>query len=262
MSDTSVAGAEPFFTMLQNKLLLADKKTPPLADLLSDSFLSNEIVLFSFQRKNRNYPGLAMVRTKSEIFLKDETGEFFSIPQLGRSISNMPGYLTNGNTPQGIFKMTGFAVSKSNFIGPTTNIQMLMPFERSEDIPDSITQLFGKNYSALLPAAWVNYFPFYESYYAGMAGRTEIIAHGTTVNPEYYINKPYYPLTPTQGCLCTKEIWSTDDGKRMESDQQKLVNALKTAGGAKGYCVVIEINDEQKPVSLDEILPYLKSENR
>ena len=90
-----------------------------------------------------------------------------------------------------------------------------------------------------------------------MAGRTEIIAHGTTVNPEYYTNQPYYPLTPTQGCLATKETWSTLDGKRIESDQQKLVNAVKVAGGADGYCIVIEIDDQQKPVGIEEILPYL-----
>jgi hypothetical protein len=44
----------------------------------------------------------------------------------------------------------------------------------------------------------------------------------------------------------------------MESDQQKLVNALKAAGGPNGYCIVIEIDDQQKPVSLSDILPYLK----
>jgi hypothetical protein len=43
----------------------------------------------------------------------------------------------------------------------------------------------------------------------------------------------------------------------MQSDQQKLVDVLKAAGGANGYCVVIEIDDQQKPISLAEILPYL-----
>ena len=43
----------------------------------------------------------------------------------------------------------------------------------------------------------------------------------------------------------------------MESDQQKLVFALLAAGGADGYCVVIEIDDKQQPVTIDEILPQL-----
>ena len=154
--------------------------------------------------------------------------------------------------------MIGFGNSKSTFIGPTTNIQMVMPFEKSEDVPDSVTQNFGSNYNSLLPDSWKKYFPFFEAYYAGLAGRTEIIAHGTTVNPNYYKAQPYYPLTPTAGCLCTKEIWDNIDGKRRESDQQKLVNTLKIVGGANGYCVVVEIDDLQKSVSLSDILPYLK----
>jgi hypothetical protein len=61
------------------------------------------------------------------------------------------------------------------------------------------------------------------------------------------------------GCLCTKEIWSDEDGKRLESDQQKLVNALQNVGGAKGYCVVIEIDNAQKPITLEEILSLIQS---
>jgi len=256
--DSGITKTEPFLSIIKNKLSDKASVMPPLSDLLNKSLLPGEIVMFSFQRKNRDYPGLVLVRSKDGSFVKDETGNYFSVPQLARSITNMPGYLTNGNTPQGIFKMTGFAVSRSNFIGPTTNVQMLMPFETSTDIPDSISKSLAENYSLLLPVSWKNYGPVYGSYFAGLAGRTEIIAHGTTVNPAYYNKQPYYPLTPTQGCLCTKELWSTTDGKRMESDQQKLVNALTAAGGATGYCLVIEIDDLQKPVSIEEILPYLK----
>ena len=248
---------DPFLKIIKYKLTPGSEKIPPVHDLMKNSFLNNEVVLFSFQRKNRNFPGLVMVRGKDGNFIKDESGNYFSLPQLARSNSNMAGYLTNGNTPQGIFKMIGLGVSKSSFIGPTTNIQMVMPYEHSEDVPDSVTYNLGSSYTQLLPGSWKNYFPAYESYYAGLAGRTEIIAHGTTVNPEYYKNETYYPLTPTQGCLATKETWSAVDGKRMESDQQKLVDAIKKAGGADGYCIVIEIDDQQKPVSIDEILSYL-----
>jgi len=113
-------------------------------------------------------------------------------------------------------------------------------------------------YKKLLPDNLKYYMPLYESFYAGKAGRTEIIAHGTTVDPEYYTGKLYYPQTPTMGCLCTKEIWNDADGKRMQSDQQKLVAALQRAGGANGYCVVIEIHDEERPVSLSDILSLIK----
>lgn len=249
---------DPFFIVLRSKLLLTRLERPPLADLLAAAFLPNEMVVYSFQRTNRNYPGLVMVRGRDGTFIKEAAGKYFAVPQLARSSTNMPGYISNGNTPQGIFKIFGFAVSNGSFIGPTTNIQMVLPYEHSADVSDSVTRSLGDSYRFYVPRSWKNYYPFYEAYYAGKAGRTEIIAHGTTVNPAYYAKQPYYPLTPTQGCLCTKEIWSAVDGKRIQSDQQKLVDAVKKAGGADGYCVVIEIDDQQKPVSVKDILPFLK----
>lgn len=227
--------------------------------ILNKNFLPNQIVMYSFQRKNRDYPGRVIIRNSAGNFMTDSSGKIFSIPQLARSISNLPSYLTNGNTPTGIYRMYGFGVSMSNFIGPTANVQMGMPVElRLRNFFDntaiSDTAWTIDWYQKLIPADLKAYFPLYNAYYAGMAGRREIIAHGTTINSQWYHNKPYYPLTPTQGCLCTKEIW---DGKRVESDQQKLVNGLLRAGGAEGYCVVIEIDDKQAPVLLKDILPYL-----
>lgn len=248
---------EPFFTVLQHKLSTEKAARPPVTDLLKNTFLPGEMLLFSFQRKNRDYPGLAMIRGKDGLFIKDENGNYFAVPQLARSMSNMPGYITNGNTPQGMFKTTGFDVSKGSFIGPTTNLQMVLPYERSADVPDSVTRSLGDNYQSLLPASWKNYFPFVEAYYAGKAGRSEIIAHGTTMNPAYYKKQPYYPISPTQGCLCSKELWSAVDGRRTESDQQRLVNAVQKAGGPQGYCIVVEIDDQQKPVGIQDILPLL-----
>ncbi|MEO6723507.1 MAG: hypothetical protein ABIN67_24280 [Ferruginibacter sp.] len=235
-----------------------------LKEVLNSNFLKQYRTLYSFQRKNRNYPGIAVVRDSTGKFVKDETGNIFSVPQLARSISALPGYLTNGNTPQGIFRMYGFDTSKSTFIGPTTNIQLTMPFETSlqhffNDSTISDTVWTEDWYKKLLPGSLKNCPAIFESFYAGMAGRTEIIAHGTTVNPEYYKGQIYYPQTPTMGCLCTKEIWDEVDGRRSESDQQKLVVAILKAGGPNGYCVVIEIDDEQKPVTLQEVLPWLNN---
>ena len=240
-----------------------NKSLPPLKDILHQSFFTNATVVFSFQRTNRDYPGITIIRDSAGNFLKDEYGNIFSVPQLARSINNLPGYLSNGNTPQGIFRMKDFEVSKSNFIGPTKNIQLTMPAETSlqhfmndSAITDSVwTEGW---YKKLLPLSWTNYFPIYETYYAGKAGRTEIIAHGSTVDPGYYKGQPYYPLTPTLGCLCTKEIWNEADGKRTASDQQKLVDALQKAGGANGYYVLIELNDEQRPVTISDILSLIK----
>ncbi|MEO7962232.1 MAG: hypothetical protein ABIR19_11830 [Ginsengibacter sp.] len=242
---------------LKNKFQKAPENI--LEKLFSRSFIPGKTIMYSIQRKNRDFPGLVVIRDPWGNFIKDSSGQLFHIPQLARSMTNLPGYIRNGNTPQGIFLMYGFGVSMSNFIGPSVNVQMGMPFEldvkkflADSAITDSIWSL--QYYDRLVPAELRNYQPIYDSYYAGLAGRNEIIAHGTTIDPAYYNDKTYYPLTPSMGCLCTREIW---DGKRIESDQQKLVNALLQGGGANGYCVVIELDDKQAPVSINEILPLL-----
>jgi hypothetical protein len=260
---TDTAYKSPILFMLQTRLARDPINTysthEVLKEILNKNFLSNQIVMYSFQRKNRDYPGMILIRNSNGNFITDSSGNIFHIPQLARSITNLPSYLTNGNTPQGIFKMYGFKVSMSNFIGPTANVQMGMPVELSiqkffddSTILDSTWTMDW--YQKLIPKKLKEYLPLYNSYYAGLAGRSEIIAHGTTIEPKYYVGKPYYPLTPTQGCLCTKEIWN---GKRLESDQQKLVNGLLKAGGANGYCVVIEIDNKQAPVTIKDLLPYL-----
>ncbi|MES2429759.1 MAG: hypothetical protein V4556_02410 [Bacteroidota bacterium] len=246
---------------LEGKKIFPDKKS--LAELFNKKYLKGYTILYSIQRKNRNYPGLAIVKDANGNFVKDKNGKIFNVPQLARSINNLPGYLSKGNTPQGIFSIDSFDISRSMFIGPTTNVQLTMPNETSvqhffkdSTLTDTIwtEALFKK----ILPASMKNYFPIFGTYYAGAAGRTEIIAHGTTVNPEYYKGQPYYPHTPTEGCLATKEIWNGLTGKLEITNQQKLADAVAAAGGANGYCIVIEIDDQQKSVSLTDILYLLQ----
>jgi hypothetical protein len=235
-----------------------------LQDIFSKRFLRGNTVIFSIQRKNRDYTGITIIRDGKGNFILDNNKNILAIPQFARSLNNLPFYINDGNTPQGIFRMHGTDVSESSFIGPTPDIQLTMPFETS--VRNFINVSYVKDsswsedqYKKLLPISWQEYAPIFQTYYASKLGRTEIIAHGTAMDPEYYNTKIYYPYTPTEGCLCTKEIWSEDDGKRMISDQQILVDALKATGNENGYYVVIEIDDQKKPVTLGELLPYINS---
>ena len=72
-----------------------------------------------------------MIRTGEGKWVTDKKNEPLRYTQLARSITNMPYYLTNGNTPQGLFRITGLDTSNNNWIGPTANLQMLMPFEQN-----------------------------------------------------------------------------------------------------------------------------------
>ena len=261
-------GGSPVLQVLRERIRQSlQGYTPParstLEALFNRDFLKGHIVMYSIQRRDRDYPGLVLIRDRNGNFVTDSNGTIFSVPQLARSITGLPYYLHYGNTPQGVFLMHGFQVSMANFIGPTANILLEMPVEAdarlflNDETADTTWRL--EDYKRLLPASLQAFEPLCEVYDAGNCGRREIIAHGTTIDPAYYLHQPYYPLTPSEGCLCTKEIWN---GKRLQSDQLRLVNALLKAGGAEGYCVVIDLDDQKRPVALDEVLPFLRQGGR
>jgi hypothetical protein len=246
---------------LSNQLKNWNKKiiTPSIKTFFDKNYLPGQVLVFSFQRKDRNYTGLAMVRNADGNFIKNTDGNYFAVGQLARSSSNMPGYISNGNTPQGIFRITGFDTSNNYFIGPTTNLQLAMPHEYDGVVVDGkkIDTIWSLlDYKNLLPDNFKNYQPMYGTFYAGKAGRTEIIAHGTTIDIAYYKSSSFFPYTPTAGCLCTKEIWNNKTGLLDTSDQLLLAQAVKNAGGANGYLIVIEIDDKKVPVTLADIIPF------
>jgi hypothetical protein len=248
---------------LSNLLKNANKKTvtPSIKTFFAKDYLPKHVLVFSFQRKDRNYAGLAMVRDTSGNFVKNDNGIYFNVGQLARSNSNMPGFISNGNTPQGFFKMNGFDTSSNYFIGPTPNIQLAMPHEYDGISIEGkmIDSIWSKEqYTNLLPINFRNHQPMFGTFYAGKAGRTEIISHGTTIDAAYYKGTPYFSYTPTAGCLCTKESWNAKTGFLDTSDQLQLYDAVKKAGGAKGYLIVIEIDDKKTPVTINDILPFLK----
>jgi hypothetical protein len=246
----------PIMIMLKHSLYNASISLPPIEDLFGNRF-EEKLVIFSIQRSNRDYPGLLIIRKPDGKFLRDESGKIFSIPQLARAITDLPGYITNGNTPEGILSIQGIDFSKNVFIGPSPNLQLVLPYEVSPQkyFHGEVTDTgWNKDfYSNLLPDSWKNYLPVYEAYYAGKAGRNEIIAHGTTIDPGFYFGSSYFPFTPSLGCLTTKELWSLETGKIVESGQIKLMNALSSIEFEKGYFVVVNIEDTYSPVTLNEI---------
>ncbi len=206
-------------------------KHPPLQDLFNFRAATGTKSIYSMQHRNRDVPGYAMIQNGDGTFVLDESGDTLRIPQLARSASNLPYFLTNGNTPLGFYKITGTDVSTNVFIGPTPNIQLVMNGESGGPT---------WNTRAELPPSWRDYAPMFEADVAARIGRSEIIAHGTAVDPEYFRNRPYYPLTPTLGCLATKELWDPKTGELLESGQKKLVQAFLGAKGEAGYLIVIE----------------------
>lgn len=232
----------PIMAALEDYVDPTPANRPPLQDLFSYQRTHGMKMIYSFQHANRDQPGFAVIQLADGRFARDNNGKLVMIPQLARAASNLPYFITNGNTPQGIYSITGIGVSNNNFIGPTPNLQLLLPNENYWSLfyhaPTDTTDLLYA-YKSLLPASWENYAPMEEAFRAGKIGRTEIISHGTTIDPIYFTGRPFYPVSPTLGCLCMKEIWDPATGRLKESDQLRLVNTFLQTAGTKGYFMVI-----------------------
>lgn len=225
------------FKTQQNNSVLQPKQD----DFLAADFLPGQVVLCSFQHCNRNLPGYLMIRTAQHSWLSDSVGKPYRFPQLARSITNLPYYLTNGNTPQGLYRLKGWAQSDNKFIGTTTNLQMVMPDEDgAPSFFDTTPTNLAAAYGQLLSPSFITYTNLWQSYRAAQLGRSEIIAHGTAIDPQWYKGKTYYPHTPSLGCLSSPEIWN---GRLVKSVQQAWVNTVQSITDATGYLMVAEIAD-------------------
>lgn len=249
------------------------EKTPDMGLLFSYQRSRRQKTIYSFQRWDRDYPGLAVVQGEDGRFVRDGQGRVQVFQQLARSGSDLPYFITNGSTPQGIYSIQGTDVSRTNLIGPTPNLQLLLPFEGGwgkyfhmdgDTVPAGQAIDSLRLYQELLPPGWRDYASTREAWSAGHIGRTEIIAHGTTIDPEYFKDKPFYPLTPTMGCLCARELWNPTSGHPLVSEQLGLVNAWlsipgngQPASAAKGYLYVINVDDQRRPVSRAEVEAWI-----
>jgi hypothetical protein len=200
---------------------------------------------------------LTVIKDTNGKFVRNSDGTIFHIPQLACSISGLPGYIIDGNTPQGIFSIVGWYISPTKSIGPTPIVLTRIPFGKSPAVfyhgLNKSTAWNIDDYLNLFPASWQNYFPISEAYFAGKIGRRLIVMHGSADDLNDYRDKIYFPLTPTRGCLSAKEIWSEETGKCLESDQAILMNAFFSTKSIKGFLVVVEISDDEKPIQFNEI---------
>jgi hypothetical protein len=236
---------------------------PPLADLFAAPLRPGVPVIFSVQRPGRHVFGLALVRGANGRFVRDADGRLFAQPILARATSELPGTITNGHTPRGVFTIVGVGTPTLKWIGPTPYLHSKLPleatvaeFEHGMAVADG-TPWDEARYWSFLPASWRGYAPMREAWLAGLAGRDDIILHGTTIPSRYYRGTSYYPGTPSAGCLVSMENWSPGDGRLLASDQLTLAKAFTQDGIDRGYLVVVEIDDGEGPVRLEELLPYL-----
>ena len=272
---------EPRLRALERRLTVAPladlAQRPPLLDLLAAPLRTGYPVVFSFQRHDRERAGLALVRGADGRFVRNADGSYFNIAQLAMARTNLPGTITNGNTPQGVFVVKGTGTATNRWIGPTPYLESMLPVEAPValfDAPHARDALplttsdankvawTDQAYASFLPPSWRNYFPIKEALLAGLAGRDEILAHGNTVNSAYYRGAPYFPAAPSAGCLVAMEYWSKDDGTLVHSDQLALVKAFVSGGTDVGYLVVVELDDQPRPVNLADVIEAVVAAER
>jgi hypothetical protein len=233
---------------------------PALADLLKNKFQDDATIIYSFFRNNRKLPGLSVIKGPDGKFIRDENDEIIGINQLACSATNLPSFIPGGNTPQGVYSIVGWYITPTESIGPTPIILTRIPFEKPTSTfyhnKHTSNSWRLEDYNNLLPKTWQKYFPIKESFYAGKIGRKLIVMHGSVDDLDYYKDQPYYPLTPSRGCITAKEIWSETNGKCLESGQARLANAFFSTKNLKGFLVVIEIDNKNSSVVLDDILEY------
>jgi hypothetical protein len=260
---------EPRLTHLMQRIAAAQPARPPLPELLAAPLRPGYPVLFSLQRSGRQQMGLALVRGADGRFVRDASGALFASPQLALALTNLPGSITNGNTPQGVFTVVGVGTPTNPLIGPTPYLHSKLPIEGStaefEHLDSSSATWTEAFYESFLPPSWRNFPPIKEAWLAGRAGRDDILAHGTVVNPAYYAGASYFPGTPSAGCMVSNEDWDPATGRLLSSGQLTLAQTFARAGGREqvwGYLVVVDLGPGDGPVTRDEVAPLVSAAER
>lgn len=242
---------------------------PPLADVLTAPLQPGVPVLFSLQRPGRMAMGRVLLRGADGRFVRTPDGALFSQPQLALSRSGLPGTITNGNTPQGLFSVTGAGTATNPNIGPVPYLHTQLPVEASPAVflhgdaaaPPAWTQAL---YDSLLPPGWRGHPALREAWWAGRAGRDELLVHGTTLNPADHAGQPYHPGTPQQGCLISNEDWDPATGQLRASLQLNLLKAYAAASRREdlsGFLWVLEVPGDG-PVTAAEVQAWVNAAER
>lgn len=240
---------DPRLAALAESLRRPALVVPPLPDLLAAPLRPGFPVIVSLQRPGRQVIGLALVRAADGRFVRDASGQLFTSPHLALARTGLPGTLTNGNTPQGVFTIVGAGTATNPNIGPTPYLHSKLPieasiteFEHADAAPSAVWS--EAVYESFLPASWRGFAPIKEAWLAGRAGRDDLLIHGTTINPAYYAGSAHFPGTPQQGCLISSETWDPATGRLVASRHLTLAQTYAGAGARSdlsGYLLVVEV---------------------
>ncbi len=233
---------------------LAPSPEPPLSDLLNWEITPGQLQLYIICQPDRDVLCTSVLKDRDGKFVRRNNNQLWSVPLLLRSIHNLSWNFVRGQTPQGIYRIEGSVPQPDDEFfrayGKFSLVNLYVPFESGvkQFLPGKPGPFKGnvKDYQALLPPSWRNYWAIQQSYWAGKAGRSDFRIHGTGEAPDFFSNKGKNPnafnWNPTIGCLSALEVYN-DKGQLMEADMPEILSTLQMVGGKKfsGYMVVVEV---------------------
>ncbi|MFG6489379.1 hypothetical protein ACG04R_22030 [Roseateles sp. BYS78W] len=258
---------DPRLTALMRRLTPSAAVPPPVPELLAAPLRPGFPAIVSLQRPGRQQLGLALVRAADGRFVRDAAGQLFTSPQLALARTGLPGTLTNGNTPQGLFTLVGAGTATNPNIGPTPYLHTKLPIEATPaefEHAEAAADWSEAVYDSFLPESWRGVSPLKEAWLAGRAGRDELLVHGNTINPAYYAGSPWFPGAPQQGCLISSEDWDPATGRLLASRQLTLAQTYAAASpraDLAGYLIVVELPGDG-PVTPAEALALVTAAGR
>ena len=208
--------------------------------------------LYVFCRKNRKQSCLMLMKDKDGNFVRDEYGEIWNQRKLAYSGYVLPYDQSNGNTPQGLFTIDS--------VMPTTNNQRIYGKFRRIILDFVGKSSKEKDVRYYIPDELEKMNWWQESVIARNNGRSLFRIHGVGYQ-NIFPSTDFYPFIPTAGCIASLE--GEYDGV-VYKDQQILLDTFMKSMGLepkyenevkiKGLLYVVNINDEDRPVELEDIL--------
>jgi len=205
-------------------------------------FKNNTLSIFAILKKERNVPGILVIRTADGQFLKNNRGSVWSIPILGMSGRGLSFNHSNGATPCGVYSIDSVMPEANQKYEFGKFRRLIINF-----IPESHNEL---ELLGLIPQTHHHRSWWRPSVVGRTLGRHLLRIHGTgriNFNPF----SSHFPFYPTSGCLATNEANLL--GIKKFKDQRHLLNALMEAQGMvpieeneskiHGLLYVVELDD-------------------
>jgi len=226
----------------------------PTINLYDNGAYDDKPRLFLFCRQNRNYPCLRVMKDQNDNPVRNADGSLWSLPGLALSQFGKPYNVSDGNTPQGVHLVDGVIQDGSDPMGFGKFSRIVLDF-----VPESPNEA---NTMLLLPESSQDLDWWQEAVVARNVGRGLLRLHGTgEINTDP--SSLYYPLTPTDGCVSSREntygqTTYTDQLELLDTWQESEGLAPSTANETKigGLLYVINLDDQTAPVSLSDLASY------